>query len=56
MHVWNRKDKAMEKKGTKSGSIRKDNNYKPGAAVSLDQLQTAKLRLVPQLSGYLTSA
>ena len=38
------------------GSIRKDNDNKPGDGVSLDQLQWDKPGLVPQLSGKLTSA
>ena len=42
-------------KGDKPGSIRKKNYNKPGDAVSVDQLQSGQLGLVPQLSGKLTS-
>ena len=43
-------------KGNKSVSIRKETDNNPGAAVSLDQLHSAKSGLVPQLSIKLTSA
>ena len=46
----------MEKKGKKSGSISKDTNYKPGARVSVYQIQSYLTGLVLQLSGKLTSA
>ena len=43
-------------KGKKSVCISKDTANKSGSGVSVDQLQSAKPGLVPQLSGKLTSA
>ena len=46
----------MEKKGNKSGCIRKDTNNKMVAAVSVYQIQQSRTVLFPQLSRRLTSA
>ena len=43
-------------KGNKSGSIRKDTDNNPGSGVSVDQLQSYRIGLVPKFSGKLTSA
>ena len=56
MHVWNSKEEAMDKKGKKSGSIRKETDNKSGALVSVDQIQSDHPGLVPQLSVKLKSA
>ena len=53
---WKIKYKEMEKKGNKSGSKRKNTDYKPGAAVSVNQLQSYQTLSVAQLSGKLTNA
>ena len=45
----------MEKFCNKSGSIKKETDNKPGDAVSVYQLQSDQLLLVPQLSVKLTS-
>ena len=51
--VTSRKSK-FRTKGNKSGSKRKETDNNPGAAVSVDQLQSAHPGLVPKLSGKLT--
>ena len=43
-------------KGTKSGSKSKETDNNPGSGVSLGQLQSDQLVLVPKFSGKLTSA
>ena len=55
MHVCNGKETKRRTKGEKSGSIHKNTDHKPGAAVSVDQLCIAHQLLVPQLSYKLTS-
>ena len=46
----------METIGNQSGSISEDTDNKPGATVSLDQLQSDQPGLVPKLSRKLTIA
>ena len=42
-------------KGKKSGSIRKDDQVKPGDGTSVDQIVSAQPGLIPQMAGFLTS-
>ena len=42
-------------KGKKSGSIRKENEKKPGDGTSIDQIVSAQPGLIPQMAGFLTN-
>ena len=49
MNLLNIKDKAMDKKGKKSGPIKKETENNPGAAVFVDQSHPAQPGLVQQI-------
>ena len=42
-------------KGKKNSSIQKPDQTKPGNGVSVDQIISAQLGLIPQMAGFLTS-